>query len=59
MNRNRHPQDTPGTPGHTTPMPETGILGETEDGIVDESAITAAAILAELEEADDATEVAP
>ena len=59
MNRSDIHHDTRGIPGHTTPTPGTVILGATEDGIVDESAITAAAILAELEEADDATEVAP
>ena len=59
MNSFSNTHDTRGIPGNTTPMPETVILGETGDGIVDESAITDAALLAELEEADDATEVAP
>ena len=59
MNRTDRHHNTRGVHGHTTLTPETVILGATEDGIVDESAIAAAAILAELEEADDATEVAP
>lgn len=49
MNRTDIHHDTRGIPGHTTPTPGTVILGATEDGILDESAITDAAYLADLE----------
>lgn len=42
--------NTGAIPGHTTPRPETGILGATEDGLVDESAILLAAWAAEDDE---------
>jgi len=50
MTNNLYPHDTGETPGHTTPRPEAGILGATEDGLVDESAILLAAWAAEDDE---------
>jgi hypothetical protein len=50
MTNSQYPNDTGAIPGHTNTRPDAAILGATEDGLVDESAILLAAWAAEDDE---------